>query len=213
MRTSFLFLTPAYISLHGNALAPAKFRRNDRFQEEALENRSNLSENFAIFDQNLAIFGMWKGGGPTAHHNRNEYSSYGNWASRKPFISFHALSPAVTTTAPRLPSSPEERSLLNERNWDRNQSSQAGNETGGPSVLRSTLSDSTTYKFHFLVNVSKCLILSHSPALARSFFKKTKVWNLAAGREFEGVSFLNISSKEVGHTQGLTRTEVTAPKL
>jgi hypothetical protein len=204
MRTSFRFLTPAYISLHGNALAPIKFRRNGRSEEGGREDRSNLRQNHPIFDQNLAIFGMWKGDGSTAHHNRNKYSSCGNWTSQKPFISFHALSQAGTPIDPGVPTSPEERSLLTRRNPDPDQSCQAGNETGGPSEVQSALSDSTTYKFHFLVNVSKWLILSHSPALARSFLKKTKAWNLAAGREFEGVSFLNISSKEVGHTQGLT---------
>jgi hypothetical protein len=213
MRTFFLFITKAYISLHDNALASAKFRRNGRSEEEAREGGSNRRQNLGIFDQNLAIFGMWKGSGPTFHLNRDKYTSYGNWTAPKPFVSFYALSPAVTPTVPRLPSSPEERSLLNERNWDPDQSAQAGNETGGPSEVHSALSDSTTYRFHFLVNVSKCLILSDLSALPRSFFKKTKALNLAAGREFEGVSFLNISSKEVDHTQGLTRTEVTAPKL
>jgi hypothetical protein len=209
MRTFFLFLTPAYISLHGNALAPAKFRRNGRSEEGAQVVRSNLRQNRAIF----AIFGMWKAVGPTLHLNHNKDLSYGNRTAQKPFISFHALSPAGTTIDPGVPTSPEERSLRTRRNPDPDQSCQAGNETGGPPEVQSALSDSTTYKFHFLVNVSKCLILSRSPALARAFFQKTKAWNLAAGREFEGVSFLNISSKEVGHTKRLTRTGVTSPKL
>jgi hypothetical protein len=92
-RTSFLFLTPAYISLHGNALAPAKFRRNHRSEEGGREGRSNLRENLKVFDQNLAIFGKWMGVGPTFNLNRDKYTSYGNWTAQKPFISFDFLSP------------------------------------------------------------------------------------------------------------------------
>ena len=166
MLTFFVFLTPAYISLHENAIAPDKFRRNGRSQGGTRGDRPNPGKNLAISDQNLAVFGKWKGA--TFHLNRDKYTCYGNWTCQKPFISFHALSPAGTPRAPEVPSSLEERSLLNARNRDGHQSSQAGNETGVPSAVQSAPNKSTGYKFHFLVNVSKCLTLSHSARILRA---------------------------------------------
>ena len=90
MLTFFLFLSPDYISLHENAPAPPKFRRNGRIQEEAVEDRSNLLQNVAIFEQNLTLFGRSKGVGPTFHLNRPRDNSYWNWTSLTPFISFHS---------------------------------------------------------------------------------------------------------------------------
>jgi hypothetical protein len=202
MPTFFLFITKAYISLHENGPAPAKFRRNGRSQAAGRENSSNLRQDLAIFDQNLAVFGKWKGGRATFHLNRDKYTSYGNWTCEKPFISFQFLSPAGTPREPEVPSSPEERSPLNARNRDGDQSSQGGNETGGLSELQPTLSDPITYKFYFLVNVSKYLTLSHSCAPDPSFFQKKKAWNLGPRREFEGVSFLNISPRRLAIPKG-----------
>jgi hypothetical protein len=76
MRTSFLFLTKPYISLHENVAGARKFRRNDRSQEAAAEDRSYRRQNLAIFDQNLAVFGIWKGRRPTFHINQSRFNNY-----------------------------------------------------------------------------------------------------------------------------------------
>jgi hypothetical protein len=137
IHTSFLFPSSAFISLHENAPAPAKFCKKGRSQGDAGWDWSNLRRNLAIFDQNLAVFGASGG-----------------------------------------------RSSLNDH------VPRAENETGVTSEVRSAPNKSTGYKFHFLVNVSECLILSHYYAPDRSFFQKTKPRNLGLRRKFDGVSFL-----------------------
>jgi hypothetical protein len=78
MSTFFIFLTSHYISLHENAAAPANFCRNGRSQDAGAEDRSYRRKNLAIFDQNLATFSIWKGGGPTSDINQRRFNNYVN---------------------------------------------------------------------------------------------------------------------------------------
>jgi hypothetical protein len=106
IRTSFLFLSPHYISLHKNVAGPRKFRRNGPSDETPAENRSYRPKNLAIFDQNLAVFGRWKGAVPTSRINHRRCNSYGNWTSLTPFISFHLPSENETGVPPEMQSTP-----------------------------------------------------------------------------------------------------------
>jgi hypothetical protein len=84
MRTSFRFLTKPYISLHENVAGPPKFCRNGRSQEAALEDSSYRHKNLASFDQNLAVFGRWKGAGPTFYINQRRFINYVNQVPHRP---------------------------------------------------------------------------------------------------------------------------------
>jgi hypothetical protein len=91
MRTSFRFLTKPYISLHENVAGPPKFCRNGRSQEAALEDSSYRHKNLASFDQNLAVFGRWKGAGPTFYINQRRFINYVNQVPHRPSNSFQII--------------------------------------------------------------------------------------------------------------------------
>jgi hypothetical protein len=163
MRTFFLFLTLAFNSLHENAPASAKFYRNGRSPGGAREDGSNLRQNLTVFDQNLAVFGGWKGGSPNLHPNLSSY--------------------------------------------------RAGSETGVPPEISSDPSESMTCKFHFLVFVSGCLVLSHSCVFLRAqpfFSVKKRRLGVSDYRANPRVSHFDLlQGGRPDHR--LTEPEVTAP--
>ena len=83
----------------------------------------------------------------------------------------------------------------------------SGNETGVRPKVQSTLNRSATCTLIFSPDVSKYLISSHSPAPNPSFFQKKKSSEFPPRREFEDVSFLNVSAMEVSQHRSLAQLD------